>query len=288
MAYQNFIPSVWSEGINRELERLCVFAEDCNRKYEGKVKKKGESVTILGVGKPTIKRIAKASRNNDIDAPEEIEDTSVIMYINQIAYFNYLVGDIDKAQAVDGIMDALEAETSEGLANEVDTYIASFAKDSSVASLYPTAQKVVAKETAASGEAYVLDVLDLAIQKLFENDVKESTKIVVTVSPRFYTILKKAYRFEDTNNSEILKNGKVGMYGKVIVKMSNNVHKTDSGATDNIMIRTQRAIAFAKPLTHTEAYRPEKKFADAVKGYILFDAKVVRPKEIININVKYA
>lgn len=288
MAYQNFIPSVWSEGINRELERLCVFAEDCNRKYEGKVKKKGESVTILGVGKPTIKRIAKASRNNDIDAPEEIEDTSVIMYINQIAYFNYLVGDIDKAQAVDGIMDALEAETSEGLANEVDTYIASFAKDSSVASLYTAAPKVVAKETAASGEAYVLDVLDLAIQKLFENDVKESTKIVVTVSPRFYTILKKAYRFEDTNNSEILKNGKVGMYGKVIVKMSNNVHKTDSGATDNIMIRTQRAIAFAKPLIHTEAYRPEKKFADAVKGFILFDAKVVRPKEIININVKYA
>ena len=54
------------------------------------------------------------------------------------------------------------------------------------------------------------------------------------------------------------------------------------------MIRTQRAIAFAKPLTHTEAYRPEKKFADAVKGFILFDAKVVRPKEIININVKYA
>ena len=246
------------------------------------------SVTILGVGKPTIKRIAKASRNKDIDSPEEIEDTSVIMYINQIAYFNYLVGDIDKAQAVDGIMDALEAETSEGLANEVDTYIASFAKDSSVVSLYANAPKVVAKETSTAGEAYVLDVLDLAIQKLFENDVKESTKIVVTVSPRFYTILKKAYRFEDTNNSEILKNGKVGMYGKVIVKMSNNVHKTDSGATDNIMIRTQRAIAYANPLTHTEAYRPEKKFADAVKGYILFDAKVVRPKEIININVKYA
>ena len=82
MAYANFIPSVWNEGINRELERLCVFVEDCNRQYEGSVKKKGESVTILGVGKPTIKSLAKANRNNDIDAPEEIEDTSVIMYIN--------------------------------------------------------------------------------------------------------------------------------------------------------------------------------------------------------------
>ena len=120
MSYTNFIPTVWNEGINRELERLCVFVEDCNKSYEGKVKKKGESVTILGVGKPTIKRIAKASRNEDIDAPEEIEDTSVIMYINQIAYFNYMVGDIDKAQAVNGVMEALNQETSEGLANEVD------------------------------------------------------------------------------------------------------------------------------------------------------------------------
>lgn len=280
MAYQNFIPAVWSEGINRELERLCVFVEDCNRSYEGTVKKKGESVTILGVGKPTIKSIAKASRNNDIDAPEEIEDTSVIMYINQIRYFNYMVGDIDKAQAVNGVMEALELETSEGLADEVDKYVASFAVDSSVAKLSANAI-VVTKDN-------ILGTLDSAIQKLYENDVKATTKIVVTISPRFYTLFKQAYIDKDTDNSEMMKNGRVAKYGNVIVKMSNNVHKTDSGATDNIMIRTQRAIAFAKPLTHTEAYRPEKKFADAVKGFILFDAKVVRPKEVININVKYA
>lgn len=280
MAYQNFIPAVWSEGINRELERLCVFVEDCNRQYEGSVKKKGESVTILGVGKPTIKSIAKASRNNDIDSPEEIEDTSVIMCINQIRYFNYMVGDIDKAQAVNGVMEALELETSEGLADEVDKYVASFAVDSSVAKLSASATTVTKDN--------ILGTLDSAIQKLYENDVKATTKIVVTISPRFYTLFKQAYIDKDTNNSEMMKNGRVAKYGNVTVKMSNNVHKTESGATDNIMIRTQRAIAFAKPLTHTEAYRPEKKFADAVKGFILFDAKVVRPKEVININVKYA
>lgn len=280
MAYANFIPSVWNEGINRELERLCVFVEDCNRQYEGSVKKKGESVTILGVGKPTIKSLAKANRNNDIDAPEEIEDTSVIMYINQIRYFNYMVGDIDKAQAANGVMDALEQETSEGLADEVDKYVASFAVDSSVAKLNAS-PTTVTKDN-------ILSTLDLAIQKLYENDVKATTKIVVTISPRFYTLFKQAYIDKDTDNSEMLKNGRVAKYGNVVVKMSNNVHKTDSGATDNIMIRTRRAIAFAKPLTHTEPYRPEKKFADAVKGFILFDAKVVRPKEVININVKYA
>ena len=285
--YENFIPTVWAEGIERELEKLCVFVEDCNTKYEGSVKNKGDSVRILGVGKPTIKTLSKANRNSDIDSAEEIEDTSVTLYINQIRYFNYMVGDIDKAQAVGGVMDALSAETSEGLADEVDKYIAGFATDASVAKLYNSDQKVIAGATSGS-DKNVLEVLDEAIQKLYENDVKATTKIVVTVSPRFYTVFKQAYISKDTDNSEMMKNGRVAKYGNVIVKMSNNVKKTSSGAVDNIMIRTQRAIAFAKPLTHTEPYRPEKKFADAVKGFILFDAKVVRPKEVININVKYA
>ena len=280
MAYTNFIPSVWEETINRELERVCVFAEDCNRQYEGLVANKGDSVHILGVGKPTIKSIDRANASGEIDEAEEIEDTSVILNINQIRYFNYKVGDIDKAQAVGGLMDALSAETSEGLANEMDKFIANMVTDSSVPKLTET-PTVLSKEN-------VLTVLDDAIQMLQENDVNMASGITVTVSPRFYKLFKQTYVSTDTDNSEMLKNGKVAMYGNVTVKLSNNVAKTDSGATDNIMIRTKRAIAFVNPLTHTEAYRPEKSFADAVKGFALFDGKVVRPKEIVNINVKYA
>lgn len=287
MAYANFIPTVWNEGIMRELERLCVFAEDCNRQYEGEVKQKGDSVKILGVGKPTIRSVAKTARNNDIEGPEEIEDTSILMPIDQIRYFNYMVGDIDKAQAVGGIMDALNKETSEGLANEIDNYIAALILDGNVRKLYQSAQKIV-DGTAASGEKNVLAVLDDAIQALYENDVNPKTEIVVSVSPRFYTLFKRAYIGKDSDNSDMLKNGRVSKYGNVTVKMSNNVAKTDSGATDNIMIRTKRAVAFANPMTHTEAYRPERKFADAVKGFTLYGAKIVRPKELININVKYA
>lgn len=281
MSYANFIPGVWAEGIERELERLCVFAEDCNRKYEGSVKKRGESVTILGVGKPTIKSLAKKSRNNAIDDAETVEDTSVTLEIDQIRYFNYEVGDIDQAQSVGGIMDALAAETSEALASAEDAHIASFAVDSSVKALNQGAPALVTEEN-------VLRMIDEAVQKLYENDVSGSTKIIITVSPRFYTLLKRAYANLDTNNSEILKHGKVGMYGDVVVKRSNNVHKTGDGAYDHIMIRTQRAIAHVRAMVHTEAYRPEKKFADAVKGFTLFGTKVVRPKEIIDINVRYA
>ena len=280
MAYENFIPQIWSEAIQRELEGAYVFAEDCNRQWEGDVKKKGDTVHILGVGKPTIKTLERANASGDIEGPEEITDNDTILTIDQINYFNYMVGDIDKAQAVNGLMDALSKETSEGLADTVDKHIAALAVAAEVV-------KLNAAATAATSDN-VLNILDAAIQKLYENDVKNSTEIVVTISPRFYTLFKQAYIKADTNNSAMLKNGRVGMYGNVTVKMSNNVHRTDDGTTDNIMIRTKRAIAFAQPLTHTEAFRPEKKFADAVKGFILYGSKIVRPAEILNINVKYS
>jgi len=288
MAYTNFIPTMWAVGIEKALEKLYVFADDCNRKYEGTVSKQGESVKILGVGRPTITRISKANRNNNINDVEEVEDTSVIMYINQIAYFNFMVGDIDKAQASeDGIMNALQDETSEGLADEADKYIAALVNDSSVKKVFASDTKVVNGAT-ASGATNILEAIDAAIQKLYENNVKPTAKIVIDMSPRFYTIFKQAYITKDTDNSEIMANGRVGKYGNAIVKVSNNVTKSGNGASDYIMVRTPRAIAYANPMTHVEPYRPEKKFADAVKGFMLFDAKVVRPKEIVNLNVKYA
>lgn len=54
MAYENFIPTVWAEAINRELEKALVYAEGCNRQYDGEVKAMGDTVRILGVGRPTI------------------------------------------------------------------------------------------------------------------------------------------------------------------------------------------------------------------------------------------
>ena len=283
--YDKFIPELWSASIQRNLEKLHVFAEDCNRQYEGDVKGPGDTVHILGAAKPTITTITRANANNELPVPEELDGTEQLLTINQMSYFNYMVGDIDKAQSVDTLMDSLTQETAEGMADAMDKYISSKVMDAT--KLNSAAQQVTA--------ANILNMLDTAIQTLYEKNVKPTTELVITVSPRFYTLFKQAYIDKDTNNSAIMKNGKVGMYGNVTVKMSNNVHRTTGTATafsatgeiDNIMIRTKRAVAFVNPFTHTEPYRPEKHFADAIKGYSVYDAKIIRPDEILNMNVKY-
>lgn len=275
MSYRNFSPKVWAKQINKELERAMVFAEDCNRQYEGDVKQMGDTVKVLGVGKPTITK--QVGGSIVLQDPEAVEDTSVDMVINRVAYFNYLVDDIDRRQAVGGLMDALSAESSEGTANAMDEDIAALAGTADAPKLF--------KSTTAITVDNILKQIDLGVQKLMENDVKPETKIVITVPPWFKTILRQAYVQLDTNNSAMLKNGRVGQYDNVIVKMSNNCHRNSDKGHD-IMLRTQRAVAFANPLTHVEPYRPEKRFADAVKGFVLYGTKIVRPKEMIVLNVK--
>ncbi len=286
MAYENFIPTLWATGIERDLERMCVFAEDCNRNYEGTVREQGDTVRIFGVGKPTIHTMDRKNASGEINAPEEVADTSISLAIKQIRYFNFKVGDIDRAQAVKGLMETLRQEASEGLADEIDRYIAAFATDKQVKSLYSAPKRLVSG-VAGEGEINVLHAIEEAAQALYENDVKQSTKIVATVTPRFYTLFLRAYTDKDTDNSEMMKNGRVAKYGNIIVKLSNNVARSADGTVDHIMVRTQRAIAFANPMTHVEPYRPEKMFADAVKGFSLFDGCVARPKELVNLNLTY-
>ena len=275
MSYNNFIPTIWNEAINRELERSHVFVADTNRQYEGDVSKAGDTVRILGIGKPTISTHITKNGSITLSDPEVVEDSSVSLLIDHVAYFNYMVDDIDKRQAVGGIMDALSKETSEALAQEEDVAVAELA-DATDAVMKDASHTQITTNN-------VLSYIDAGLEKLYENDVTPQTEITLTVPPWFYMILKQAYLKLDTDNSEMLENGRVGKYGNVIVRMSNNV--ATNGAGDSlIQLKTKRAIAYAKPMTHTEPYRPEKKFSDAVKGFILFGTRIVRPKEMIILN----
>ena len=276
MAFENFIPTVWAAGIERDLERALVYAEDCNRKYDGVVKQAGDSVRILGVAAPTIYDTNdKDIVLNDAETPA---DTSIVMPVRQIAYYNYKVGDIDEAQSKEnGIMEALSAETSHALASKMDAYIARQAAEKEAVKYSNTTVTLTADN--------ILGEIDKAVQKLYENDVNMGSKIVLTLAPWMYTLFRQAYTGIDTNNSNYLKNGKIAMYNGIQVKMSNNVYKDAKGVT-HAMLRTENAIAFVNPMTHVEAYRPEKGFADAVKGFVLYDAKIVRPKEMIIMNVQ--
>lgn len=125
--------------------------------------------------------------------------------------------------------------------------------------------------------------LDACQALLYSNDVSPATEVEMILPPWLYMLFRQAYQNKDTDNSEYLTNGKVARYGNMTIKMSNNVAIKNDGTRDvyYVQIRTKRAIALAMSEAHTEPYRPESKFEDAVKGFKLYGTKLVRPKELV-------
>lgn len=289
MAYTNLVPTVFAEEINRDLERLLIFGEGTDRRYEGAVKSQGDEVKIPAIGRPTVSSITLANRNASIGTPEILETSSIYLKIDQIRSVNYMVGDIDKQFAIPGIEEGYRSETSHALANEVDVYLAKMAQSTDIATLNSSAVIPLADNTKTLAEGNVWKQIDGAIQKLWENDVPHDEELELIITPRAYMILKSSLILTGTDNMTMLTNGRVGKYGNVWIKVSNNVAtSSNAGLIDLCMLRTKKAISYVHPLTHVEPYRPESYYADALKSFVLFGAKIVRPKEVVVINWKYA
>jgi len=288
MALEKFIPEIWVAQFDKELERQLVFYENCNHKYEGQARKPGDTIKILGLGMPTLTSY-NDGKLHAVPTPEAIQDLSQTMPIRQIEEFAFYIDDLEKRQAEggEGLLGEYMTQVKYAVANKQDAFIGALVADSAVEPAYAVAPTAVAG-TAGAGEVNVLDAIDEALLKLLENDVQRTTEITLTAPPAFIALLKRAYVELDTDNSEMMRNGRVGRYAGITIKESNNCYKTGAANSKvtHIQVKTNNAIAFVKPYLHLESYRPDGYFEDAVKGYSLYDGKVVKPKEIIDLNVK--
>lgn len=288
MAFQKFKPEVWSQKFMEDLDKTLVFKEDCNHAYEGDAKKPGDAIRIFGLGDVNIGRWHHGKLET-LETAQEVTGHSILMPINELATFNFEVGDdLDKAQAMggSGLMGKFTTKAKDNVADVIDQFIAKLHVGECDA-----ANSTAAQVTASTGATYILDAIDNAYLKLLENNVSRNTKVTLTAPPWFIMMLKRAYVELDTDNSAMLKNGRVGRYGGIILKESNNVYhapETISGTSRDvyhIQLKTDEAIAFVNPYTHMEGYRPDLTFIDCVKGYTLFDGMVVAPKQVIDLNV---
>lgn len=280
MAFQKFKPEVWSAKFMEDLDKTLVFKENCNHTYEGDARKPGDGVRILGLGDVTIGAWHHGKLETLAQA-EEVTGHSIYMPINEIRHFNFEVGDdLDRAQAQggSGLMGKFTTKAKDAMADEIDQFIAKLHVDNC-----DKATNAATQITANN----ILDAIDNAYLKLLENNVSRSTKVTLTAPPWFIMTLKRAYVELDTDNSAMLANGRVGRYGGIILKESNNVYHATESNNDvyHIQLKTDEAIAFVNPYTHMEGYRPDLTFTDCVKGYTLFDGMVVAPKQVVDLNV---
>lgn len=268
----NFIPKVWSVKILKALEKFHIFGSSAcaNREYEGEIKDKGSSVKINSIGDITIKDY---TRNTDIDGAEELNDAGQELIIDQGKYFNFGVDDVDKVQANANVMAEAMSRAGYGLRDKVDTFIAANHV------LVPSANFVGTDSVPivpTSGNFYDY-LVDLKV-KLTEANVPEEGRFCIIPAWGEGLLLKDS-RFVAAGTSktdEVLRNGMIGRAAGMDIYVSNNTPNT-AGTLYKVIAGHPMAYTFAEQIVKTEAYRPEKRFSDAVKGLHVYGGKLIRP-----------
>jgi len=271
MSAKGFVPQIWAATVLRELENNLVAKQICNMAYEGEIKQKGDTVWFNGLSDVDVKTYSGSV------SYDELGNAQVGLLIDQEDYFAFKVKDIEKAQANVDLRRSQAARAGYKMANAVDEYILG---------LYAGAEAGTVTD-ATCDTATIFSDIGLAKQYLAENNVPMNDMNLV-IPPWVQLKLELAGIVFSVNDG--LKTGKGGVaFAEALgfkIYVSNNV--VDLGTYNSQCIAcSSDAIVFAQQITETEDIRLENSFDTGVRGLGTYGAKVVKPKEMVRLNLTY-
>lgn len=267
MSLNNFIPSIWAGNLLSALDKAHVAVSVANREYEGDIKQGGDTVRINQIGDITV---GSYTKNTDISDPQELADAQTILTIDQQKYFNFQIDDIDKAQTKPKVMTEAMRKAAYGLRDTADTYLLGLYSQAGLGVGISGGVVTPVDVTSANVEdaiAQVVEAMNLA-------NIPSEGRFGI-IPPWFYTKLWLAGLTTKTMNDVLYANGKVDKIANIDFLMSNNVSKNSAGWDITRMIFGVRNLSlnYAEQIVSVEGYRPQKRFADAVKGLHVYGAK---------------
>jgi hypothetical protein len=276
MAITNFIPSLWSASILRELEldQTWTQAGVVNRDYEGQISQAGDRVKINQLGDVTI-----SDYTGTLLDPEDLSDSGQMLVIDQQKSFNFKVDDIDQAQANVKFMGEASRKASRGLNEVSGAFLANL-------TLGADTQNVLGSASAP--------ITTLDKQNVYEFLVEMSKRLNVAGVPKSGRYVQAPAWLEallvqadiltktDGANALIRNNviGRVANFDIISAPIVPTATDGTAGESDVVVAGHSIALSFAEQIVKTEAYRPEKTFADALKGLHVYGGKLVRPEAV--------
>ncbi len=263
MSTLNSIEKVIAAEILRTNEDNLIANRICNTSYSGEIKNRGDSVTIIGLAEPTV------SDYSGTLTYEELEDSAVTLNIDQDKVFAFKVHDLEALRSSVGLKDSQLARASHNLKLEVDKY---------VLGLYGQAGQNYDQTVVTPTN--VLQVVAEIKQKLEEVNVPDGRTFMV-VPPFVKTKLMLAgIRF--SINEGVNGTGMIGFTDELGFDMYVSNQLSNSGGIYRCLAGSYSSIAYAEQVLDTQVIdRMESCFATAVRGRLVFGAKVIRPDELV-------
>lgn len=281
MSANNFIPVVWSARLLQAYYKNLVYGQPgvVNRDYEGEIADAGDTVKINSIGDPTIFDYVK---NTDMPEAEVLDDATRSLLIDASKGFNFGVDDIDKRQALGDYMSEAIRRAGYRMKDTMDKYIGSKMAAGAEWTIGSTGSPI----SIDNSTHYLYDQLVKASVLLDEANVPSDDRWAIVPAWAVGSVDLDS-RFIGTRGydaNSVLLNGAVGQAAGFNVLKSNNV-PASVGNWYQILCGTSDAFTLAEQINKVEAYRPEKRHGDAVKGLHVYGGKVIRSYALAVVTV---
>lgn len=289
------IPSVVRAGkILAAFYAATVCGAICNTDYEGDIAKQGDKVEI--VGEPTV-QIKPRVKGQKIEI-DSLAPPVQYMYIDQAAYWAFMIDSIDKYQSDHDYMANWTMVAGKQMKIETDKEVLAYVYSQvDAANTGATAGKIsqninlgstgaplaVTKDTIRTLLADLNLVLD-------EQDIPDEDRYVVL--PPWMTKLVKLSDYSDASmtgdNTSMMRNGRLGILDGFTVYKSNLLATVVDGVTcTEIIAGHKSAISFAAQITDEKASDlGTEGFGSFAKGEYVYGRKVVHPTALVHAHVK--
>lgn len=272
MTAASFVPEIWAAELLDAVEKSLVFGSPSvvNTDYEGEIAQAGDTVHINSIGDPTISTYTRGATLTY----EDLDTADQVLVVDQAKSFSFKVDDIDKRQAAGDMLPKGMKRAGYKLRDVVDQYIeALFAG---------TANALGTIQVDTAAKAYDNVLIPLKVE-LDEASVPTENRFCV-LPPWMHGRLLRDDRFVRADASGrpaggggVGGNGFVGEAAGFNIMVSNNCslvtgddYRVSAGVVDAITLATQ--------INEVEALRLQTTFGDALRGLLLYGAKLVRPE----------
>ena len=267
MAIDNFIPEVWAAGVTQSFIANQVVIPTLNNAFTGDVVR-GNKVHIINATTPTIVDYAGAGRTISAEA---LNDTEVLLDIDQEKAFSVNVDDVDRVQASSEFAPWVDA-AGRALAEDAEDYLLDIMLNNS--------------SDANSGGATVSDADTAktavrAIRKTMADNKVPAAGRYLVINPDMTDLLIQGLDDASVAGTDSeLRNGVIGrLYGFTVIE---SPLLQPGGAARPTAIGYHEAMtAFISQVQSLESLRNPTKFADIVRGLNVYGGKVIKDEAVV-------
>lgn len=317
----HFIPEVWTAQLLQDLEDSLILgsAEITNRAYEGEFRREGDVVRIPHfVDVVQDKGMVKAY--GEIGSRDHAALEYIKMTVAKGSSFHIEIDKLHQLQTKSGVdlMSELVRQRGRQAAVVIDRVLAQTitaavdGKDlngvelkvdgtpvegQAPGQLHGKIDAIGYNDLGARDSEYI-GPYDYIVRMLENLDLKGAPDSrFLFISPRLRSLLLRDPKFIDASHfggGAVMPSGVIGTILGIPVRVSNTLGKErpaenklvkgrrhDALSSVDMFMGSTAATSLVIPFAEMAAYQPEKSFTAAIKSRIIYDAKVVRPEQLL-------